>query len=79
MRPGEASGSNGHRFVLARSHAVVRMVCGLPPEEEDERMEIPPGDRPALDMEEDAGRLEDGGAVPDLGADWEAIGPGTFD
>ncbi len=77
VRPAEVAANNGHRYVLSRSHAVVRLVCGLPPEEEEDQNALPAEEVAPAAPEQEApvsGDLEPAGS-----GTWPPAGPGVLD
>lgn len=78
VRPFEPGAGNGHRYLLARNHAVVRLACGLPPEEPAAGAggngEGHPGDGATLVAVSEEDRPQSA-----LEADWVSLGPGVFD
>lgn len=77
IRPAESGPHNGHRFLLSRAHAVVRVVCGLSPEEGDGHpmLEEDDGTMPLV-LAPDA---EPASSEAPPVADIAEVGPGVFD
>ena len=88
IRPAESGANNGNRYVLSRSHVVVRAACGLPPAEASESAQE--GPEPVgpfsplahtVAVEDVPARHPDGNGRKKMepAIDWSTVGPGVFD